>query len=130
MDDKTKKSLDFLGGKVTRIEKHLKNLHFVPYESQEGQVFRFKTKDPFEILFVRITTMEEFLSSLNFNPYTLDDLSFDNGEKDPLYKEAVRIVCEYDRASASLIQRKLALDYVRAQIYLGNWKEMELLEQV
>lgn len=33
---------------------------------------------------------------------------------DDLFKEAVRIVCQYDRASASLLQRKLSVGYARA----------------
>lgn len=35
-------------------------------------------------------------------------------ELDPLFDEAVRVVCEYDRASASLLQRRLSLGYARA----------------
>lgn len=33
---------------------------------------------------------------------------------DELYEEAVRIVCQYDRASASLLQRRLSIGYARA----------------
>ena len=36
------------------------------------------------------------------------------GEKDALFEEAVRIVCRYDRASASLLQRRLSIGYARA----------------
>lgn len=36
------------------------------------------------------------------------------GEQDPLFAEAVRIVCQYDRASASLLQRRLSIGYARA----------------
>lgn len=34
--------------------------------------------------------------------------------KDALFEEAVRVVCQYDRASASLLQRRLAIGYARA----------------
>ncbi|HKC14899.1 MAG TPA: DNA translocase FtsK [Patescibacteria group bacterium] len=34
--------------------------------------------------------------------------------RDPLFAEAVRIVCQYDRASASLLQRRLSIGYSRA----------------
>ncbi len=34
--------------------------------------------------------------------------------KDGLFEEAVRIVCQFDRASASLLQRKLSVGYARA----------------
>ncbi len=36
------------------------------------------------------------------------------GDKDDLFKEAVRTVCQYDRASASLLQRRLRVGYARA----------------
>jgi S-DNA-T family DNA segregation ATPase FtsK/SpoIIIE len=36
------------------------------------------------------------------------------GEKDPFFQEALRIVCQYDRASASLLQRRLSIGYARA----------------
>lgn len=35
-------------------------------------------------------------------------------EKDDLFEEAVRVVCQYDRASASLLQRRLRVGYARA----------------
>lgn len=37
-----------------------------------------------------------------------------DGEFDDLFKEAVRVVCQYDRASASLLQRRLSVGYARA----------------
>jgi len=36
------------------------------------------------------------------------------GEMDEFFKEAVNIVCQYDRASASLLQRRLSIGYARA----------------
>jgi S-DNA-T family DNA segregation ATPase FtsK/SpoIIIE len=36
------------------------------------------------------------------------------GSIDNLFKEAVRVVCQYDRASASLLQRRLSIGYARA----------------
>ena len=36
------------------------------------------------------------------------------GDIDDLFKEAVGIVCQYDRASASLLQRRLSIGYARA----------------
>lgn len=38
----------------------------------------------------------------------------ENGSKDDLFDEAVKIVCQYDRASASLLQRRLRVGYARA----------------
>lgn len=37
-----------------------------------------------------------------------------SGEKDELFEEAVSTVCQYDRASASLLQRRLRVGYARA----------------
>ncbi len=37
-----------------------------------------------------------------------------DGEKDELFEEALRTVCQYDRASASLLQRRLRIGYARA----------------
>jgi DNA segregation ATPase FtsK/SpoIIIE, S-DNA-T family len=36
------------------------------------------------------------------------------GDQDDLFEEAVRTVCQYDRASASLLQRRLKVGYARA----------------
>ncbi|QQG41994.1 MAG: DNA translocase FtsK [Candidatus Woesebacteria bacterium] len=36
------------------------------------------------------------------------------GDTDNLFKEAVKVVCQYDRASASLLQRRLSIGYARA----------------
>lgn len=37
-----------------------------------------------------------------------------DGDADDLFKEAVGVVCQYDRASASLLQRRLSIGYARA----------------
>jgi len=36
------------------------------------------------------------------------------GNNDQLFEEAIRVVCQYDRASASLLQRRLSVGYARA----------------
>jgi len=36
------------------------------------------------------------------------------GDIDNLFREAIKIVCQYDRASASLLQRRLSIGYARA----------------
>lgn len=43
--------------------------------------------------------------------------------KDALFEEAVRIVCQYDRASASLLQRRLSVGYARAARMLDQLEE-------
>lgn len=37
-----------------------------------------------------------------------------NDGRDPLFEEALRLVCQHDKASSSLIQRRLAVGYARA----------------
>lgn len=36
------------------------------------------------------------------------------GETDDLFKESVKLICQYDKASASLLQRRLSIGYARA----------------
>lgn len=36
------------------------------------------------------------------------------GDTDDLFREAIKVVCQYDRASASLLQRRLSVGYARA----------------
>jgi S-DNA-T family DNA segregation ATPase FtsK/SpoIIIE len=43
-----------------------------------------------------------------------DDAAEFDGEEDPLYREAVRIVCEAGKASTSILQRRLRLGYGRS----------------
>ena len=49
------------------------------------------------------------------------------GEIDDLFKEAVRIVCQYDRASASLLQRRLKVGYARAARILDELEAMGIV---
>lgn len=42
---------------------------------------------------------------------------------DPLFDEAIRVVCQYDRASASLLQRRLSVGYARAARILDQLEE-------
>lgn len=49
------------------------------------------------------------------------------GIGDPHVDEAVRIVCQYDRASASLLQRKLAIGYARAARILDTLEELGIV---
>ncbi|MDP2649384.1 MAG: DNA translocase FtsK [bacterium] len=43
---------------------------------------------------------------------------------DPFFDEAIRVVCQYDRASASLLQRRLSIGYARAARVLDQLEEM------
>ena len=44
-------------------------------------------------------------------------------ETDDFFDEAVRVVCQYDRASASLLQRRLSIGYARAARILDQLEE-------
>ncbi len=46
---------------------------------------------------------------------------------DALVEEAIRIVCQYDSASASLLQRKLSLGYARAARILDQLEELGVI---
>ena len=46
---------------------------------------------------------------------------------DPFVDEAIRIVCQYDRASASLLQRKLSIGYARAARILDSIEELGIV---
>ena len=43
--------------------------------------------------------------------------------RDELFTEAVKVVCQYDRASASLLQRRLSIGYARAARVLDQLEE-------
>lgn len=45
------------------------------------------------------------------------------GEVDEMFEDAVRLVCEYDKASASLLQRRLSLGYARAARILDQLQQ-------
>ena len=47
--------------------------------------------------------------------------------KDDLFAEAVRTVCQFDRASASLLQRKLSVGYARAARILDQLEEFGIV---
>lgn len=50
-----------------------------------------------------------------------------DGARDVLFEEAVRIVCQYDRASASLLQRRLSIGYSRAAKIIDQLEESGLI---
>lgn len=46
---------------------------------------------------------------------------------DPFIDESIRIVCQYDRASASLLQRKLSIGYARAARILDTLEQLGIV---
>lgn len=51
---------------------------------------------------------------------TFDQVATNEETKDPLFAEAVEVVTQYDRASASLLQRRLSIGYARAARLLDD----------
>jgi S-DNA-T family DNA segregation ATPase FtsK/SpoIIIE len=47
----------------------------------------------------------------------------DGSGKDQFFEDALRVVCQYDRASASLLQRRLSIGYARAARILDQLEE-------
>jgi len=43
--------------------------------------------------------------------------------KDPLFADAIRLICQHDKASASLLQRRLSVGYARAARILDQLEE-------
>ncbi len=78
---------------------------FVSEKEVRKLVDYLKTKNP-PVLYTEEITSSPLIVKKG-GPATSDG-------KDPLFEEAVRIVCQYDRASASLLQRRLSIGYSRA----------------
>jgi S-DNA-T family DNA segregation ATPase FtsK/SpoIIIE len=68
-----------------------------------------------KILELRIEAIEHFLSS--FESFASADVD------DTLLPKAIEVVQEYDRASASLLQRRLSIGYARAARILDQLEE-------
>ncbi|MBI4097865.1 MAG: DNA translocase FtsK [Candidatus Levybacteria bacterium] len=57
----------------------------------------------------------EYTEEIVSTPYTPRGAGVaDASGRDPKFEEAVRVICEYDKASASLLQRRLSIGYSRA----------------
>ena len=84
-----------------------------PYvtEKEVKQVVRFlKNQNP-EIHYTQEVTQQDFvLSKTKSGTVVIDDYD----DKDPLFDKAVEIIMQFDKASASLLQRRLSIGYARA----------------
>lgn len=50
-----------------------------------------------------------------------------NNGKDPLFEDALRLICQHDKASASLLQRRLSVGYARAARILDQLEEAGII---
>ena len=46
---------------------------------------------------------------------------------DPLFEDALRLICQHDKASASLLQRRLSVGYARAARILDQLEDMGVI---
>lgn len=53
--------------------------------------------------------------------------SSDSSGRDTFFEEAIRVVCQHDRASASLLQRRLSVGYARAARILDQLEELGIV---
>ncbi len=88
---------------------------FVSEKEVRGLVEFLKSKNP------PVEYTEEVISK----PLIVKKLAGSLGMngKDTLFEEAIRVVCQYDRASASLLQRRLSIGYSRAARILDQLEE-------
>lgn len=54
-------------------------------------------------------------------------MDFDGGGDDDMYKDAIRVVCESGKASASLLQRRLRVGYARAARLIETMEEQGIV---
>lgn len=84
-----------------------------PYvtEKEVKQVVQFlKNQNP-EIHYTEEVTQQDFvLSKTKSGTMVIGDYN----DKDPLFDQAVEIIMQFDKASASLLQRRLSIGYARA----------------
>lgn len=80
-------------------------------------------KKQIDFLFKKILKIEKFLQNLNFRPYSVEDVKLDNGERDELFDDAVKVVASHNRASSSLLQRRLVIGFNRAARLIEQLEE-------
>lgn len=84
---------------------------------------------------VEIRNLINFLKKSGFTPEYTEEViqmpigKFDGsgGQRDELFEEAVRTVCQYDRASSSLLQRRLRIGYARAARLLDDLESVGIV---
>lgn len=63
---------------------------------------------------IRVRRLESFIQSIPSPDEYLDPYDPETASEDDLVDKAIEIVSQYDAASASLLQRRLAIGYARA----------------
>lgn len=93
-------------------------LYIPPDQAKPTRIQGTYVSDP------EIQKLINFLRKAGISPHYLEEVTtkyqplvegkVPEEERDELFNEAVRVVCRYDRASASLLQRRLSIGYARA----------------
>lgn len=77
-------------------------------------------------LFLKLSKIEKILKKHSFLDYKNNEIN----DLDELFNESVKIIQNYDKVSASLIQRKLALGYNRSARIIDQMCEKELVSHI
>ncbi|OGH13715.1 MAG: hypothetical protein A2687_02905, partial [Candidatus Levybacteria bacterium RIFCSPHIGHO2_01_FULL_38_26] len=88
---------------------------FVSEKEVRKLVEFLKTKNP-EVQYTEEVTSRPLVAKKGTGSASSDG-------RDPLFEDAIRVVCQYDRASASLLQRRLSVGYSRAARILDQLEE-------
>ena len=84
------------------------------------------------IKFLKATGVAPVYTEEVITKYTAKKIAIQTGtikETDDFFDEAVRTVCQYDRASASLLQRRLSIGYARAARILDQLESAGVVSQ-
>lgn len=90
-------------------------------EEAKKQIEELKTE--FISLRIRVKRLEDFYNAFPDPAEYLHEHDFGSGERDELFEQAVRVVAQHDRASASLIQRRMQIGFNRAARLLEQLEE-------
>lgn len=94
---------------------------FVSESEVQKTVAFLKNKNVPVVYTEEVTTMPQTWKAAGAKGVTAQNTVSDG--KDSLFEDAVRVVCQYDRASASLLQRRLSIGYARAARILDQLEE-------
>lgn len=73
------------------------------------------------------TPVVEYTEAVTTQPVVLKKAGMGGNGRDVFLEEAIRVVCQYDRASASLLQRRLKVGYARAARILDELEGMGIV---
>jgi S-DNA-T family DNA segregation ATPase FtsK/SpoIIIE len=87
-------------------------------EEEIGKVVKFLKDKGIPVEYTEEVTTQQLTFSKKFG------LGGSADGRDELFEEAIRTVCQFDRASASLLQRKLSVGYARAARIIDQLEEV------